>query len=444
MILLGQERHGPVKSEDVPNDAPVLRRKPTRKPSKPAPATGATNAPARLRNVAASRVHPEQSDEEGERIAARHDREWNAERLLAGESATVRQRFDQIAEADRAANLYRAHLGELNARPGAAVDGEAFMTAIDEATCVWGRGSQALWVEGEGCLITGPQGVGKSTIAQQIVKGRLGLLLDGLFGYPVAESSGPVLYLAMDRPAQIARSMARMFTTTAERSRARERLIVWGGPLPFDPVADPDAFATWIARTGRDPATVVVDSYKDLAPDLSDEGTGSRINSIVQRVVGDGRQWLGLHHHRKATGTGRKPNTLDDVYGSGWLTAGLGSVVLLWGQPGARTVELTHLKQPMEPVGPLTVDHSHATGAPVATDPITRAAQILTAAEGSWLSEAEIAATVYGGDGIDTADRKRARRLLDRLAKDGVAMKRPGKQGGAGGGGTAAEWRLNT
>ncbi len=63
------------------------------------------------------------------------------------------------------------------------------------------------WVEGEALLIVGPSGVGKTTLTGQLVRARMGLG-DGLvLGMPVSPGRR-VLYLAMDRPAQIARATA--------------------------------------------------------------------------------------------------------------------------------------------------------------------------------------------------------------------------------------------
>jgi replicative DNA helicase len=50
------------------------------------------------------------------------------------------------------------------------------------------------------------------------------------------------------------------------------------------------------------------------------------------------------------------------VYGSAWITAGAGSVVLLWGEPGALTQELIHLKHPVDPLGPFMVDIDNHAG----------------------------------------------------------------------------------
>jgi replicative DNA helicase len=58
----------------------------------------------------------------------------------------------------------------------------------------------------------------------------------------------------------------------------------------------------------------------------------------------------------------RKPKALAGVYGSRWLTAGMGSVVCVWGDAGDLVVELTHLTQPVEQVGPMLVVHDHERG----------------------------------------------------------------------------------
>ena len=88
---------------------------------------------------------------------------------------------------------------------------------------------------------------------------------------------------------------------------------------------------------------------------------GGNVNRAVQYVVVEGIEVVGLHHQRKGQG-GAKPNGLEDVYGSTWLTAGMGSVVLLWGAAGDPNVELRHLKQPVAEVGPLRIEHDQLTG----------------------------------------------------------------------------------
>lgn len=53
---------------------------------------------------------------------------------------------------------------------------------------------------------------------------------------------------------------------------------------------------------------------------------------------------------------------LDNIYGSTWLTSGLGSVRPLSGQPGSDEVTAFHVKQPAETVGPTDIRHDHHAG----------------------------------------------------------------------------------
>jgi hypothetical protein len=57
-----------------------------------------------------------------------------------------------------------------------------------------------------------------------------------------------------------------------------------------------------------------------------------------------------------------KPNTLSDVHGSAWITAGQGSVILLWGTAGAASVELSQIKPIRETVKTTTVNFNRSTG----------------------------------------------------------------------------------
>ena len=105
-----------------------------------------------------------------------------------------------------------------------------------------------------------------------------------------------------------------------------------------------------------------IDSLKDLAFDLPKDDVGSRVNYAIQMVVDSGRQVLVVHHNRKDQGGSKDLKALSDVYGSRWLTSGMGSVISLSGEPGDPLVTLRHLKQPAEDIGPMKVLHEHATG----------------------------------------------------------------------------------
>jgi replicative DNA helicase len=241
------------------------------------------------------------------------------------------------------------------------IDGARFALDVpQQVAALWGEGSKVLWALEEPLMIVGPDGVGKTTIAQQLMLARMGIRDPGLLGLAVEpETERKVLYLAMDRPRQAARSMRRM-ASDADRELLTQRLAVWRGALPFDVVRDPDRLLSFALEYNA--GTVVIDSLKDLAPSLSDEVTGQAINHAMQVCVAAGVETLPLHHQRKAQGDNKKPKTLADVYGSRWLTAGCGSVVMLWGEAGDPIVEFAHLKQPDDVVGPLTLLHDNRTG----------------------------------------------------------------------------------
>jgi hypothetical protein len=119
------------------------------------------------------------------------------------------------------------------------------------------------------------------------------------------------------------------------------------------------------------------------------------------------------------------------VYGSAWITAGAGSVILLWGQPGDAYVDLTQLKQPAGDIGPLRLFHDHVVGVTridAGIDPLTvlRSSPRLTARD--------LASALFETTDPDRNQIQRARRRLDGFVKDGLALCVDGHKGGIGGG----------
>gem|GEM_PF-1156995 len=98
----------------------------------------------------------------------------------------------------------------LDASADQTLDGVAFLESGIDADPLWGAGSDALMAPGQGSMVFGTDGAGKSSIMQQVVFARLGLSDDEVLGFPVQQSDQPVLYLALDRPEQIRRSIGRM------------------------------------------------------------------------------------------------------------------------------------------------------------------------------------------------------------------------------------------
>ena len=100
---------------------------------------------------------------------------------------------------------------------------------------VWGDGSHVLWAQGEPLMIAKPDGVGGTTIAQQLALCRAGIATPTLFGHTITpDSDHRVLYLALDRPRQAARSMRRM-VSEADRKLLEEGVVVWAGRAPVRP-----------------------------------------------------------------------------------------------------------------------------------------------------------------------------------------------------------------
>jgi hypothetical protein len=206
-----------------------------------------------------------------------------------------------------------------------------------------------------------------------------------------------------------------------------QRMRVWKGALPFDLVKNPELLIEFILEIGeladKPVGTVFADSIKDMGTKLSSDETGGAINRAFGLVIAADIELAASHHQRKSTADNKKPTKLDDVYGSTWITAGAGSVILLWGEPGDSIVELSHLKQPAEPVGPFEVEHDHDHGVTTRVERPDAWTVLHTATDGG-ITAAEAATAICEGKPDKNAT-QRVRRKLDRLVKDGHAVKIP-------------------
>lgn len=334
--------------------------------------------------------------------------------LLATQTAAIPPR-GLLVEADEV-------LAEDAVPPGMSgrlFDGIAFAEEASNAgPSIWGDGEQILWQTGEPLMLYGPQGVGKSTIAQRILLARAGAI-PTLLGIHIEPADAPILYVAADRPLQLSRSWRRMVDglDREQREIVRDLVRFWKGPLGFDIGAEPERLLHLMVDIGA--RTLIADSLKDLAVDLVKDEAGTRVNRAWQLLIAAGVEVCDLHHPRKAVaGDAGKPKSLDDVYGSTWLSAGHGSVVLLWGKPGDPIIELGHLKQPQEEVGPLRVVIDHDTGDVNVFE--GGDALAIVRSSGSPMSAKDVARVLFSASNPTDAETEKARRRLEKLATRGL------------------------
>lgn len=304
--------------------------------------------------------------------------------------------------------------------------GSAILDTLTEAVALWGEGDNMLAVEGEPTMIYGPTGTGKSTIGQQLVLASIGAHEPALLGLPVAKRNR-WLYLALDRPAQIKRSFRRMVSED-DRSRLDETLVLHMGPLVFDLAQEPERLLQMAQEVDAD--AVMIDSLKDAANDIEKANGGQGINRALQLLVSNGIDVVVLHHPRKAQADNKKPDKIDDVYGSRFIVDGMGSVILIWGEPGDGVVELRHLKQPRDVVGPWTIVHDHDRGTTAREDDID-AYTLIRASNG--ISAVGLARLLFKTETPTRGQEMSARRKAMAVVNRGLAYEQPGSKGGAGG-----------
>jgi replicative DNA helicase len=342
------------------------------------------------------------------------------EKIATTSHDQTRTKLEEISElADRIAGNFGPSKSD---KHGRLIHGDTFiLDRPDTIPATWGQGNEILWAEGEPLLIAGPAGVGKTTIAQQVMLAGIGLRADAL-GYKVQPFTR-VLYIAADRPPQAARSLERM-VTEEDRDTLRDRLIFWKGPPDRDFAKHPDELTRMCKLVNAD--AVIIDSLKDVALGLSDDEVGASLNSCIQRTLVNGVQVLALHHYRKRSQDHAKaePKSLDELYGSTWITAGAGSVLSLWGAAGDPVVTLRQLKQPAEEIPPSEVTHNHDSGVSSILAKVDLLQQLRMRGR-KGITPSVAACLMTHKDKPSPAEREKARRQLERFLSDGLAIKDP-------------------
>lgn len=112
--------------------------------------------------------------------------------------------------------------------------------------------------------------------------------------------------------------------------------------------------------------------------------------------------------------------TLDDMYGSRWITAACGSVVYLEGQAGDLVVKLHHLKQPGAEVGPLELVHDHDQGTTDVREDAEGDPLAAVQASIDPVTVRQVAASIFATTDPSANQIEKARRRLERLAGKGL------------------------
>jgi hypothetical protein len=321
-----------------------------------------------------------------------------------------------------------------NAKPDPSdrfVSGRHFiLDASKDVPALWGDGDEVLWPEGESLMIAGPMGVGKTTLAGQLMRAQLGLGDGHVLGLPVKPRDGLILYLAMDRPRQIARAFARQFSNTREDRHALAHVKFWPGPPPAD-IARYPTLLVGLAEALDGVSTVYVDSIKDAAIGLSGDAVGAGYNRARQHLIASGRQLCELHHTIKRNPSGGAPKDAADVYGSTWITAGTGSVIMLSGDPGDPIVGFRHVRQPVGEVGPYQLLHNQATGE-MTIHHQADLVELARAGEANGITARQAAVALFSEEKPTQAQVEKARRQLDKRAEAGLLKRVDGAKGGDG------------
>lgn len=291
----------------------------------------------------------------------------------------------------------------------------------DTVVELWGKGDDILWADGEALMIAGGMGLGKSTLAGQLIRAQLGLRSEVL-GLPVTPTDRPILLLGMDRPAQLRRSLRRQFSE-AEQEIAAGRLLIRPGPPIMDMALDPTLLTRMAEAVGA--GTVYVDSLKDAVVGLSGDEAAAMYNRGRQALLASGVNIVETHHCRKPSA--ESSGGIASVYGSTWLTSGAGSVIILSGEPGDLEIKFRHAKTPVNEVGPWKI-HLNPDGGDFTVRKIDLLVSVKNAGAAGLTAE-DAAKDIYESNRPTVSEKKKAERQLDRLVSKGLLTKIEGTRG---------------
>jgi KaiC/GvpD/RAD55 family RecA-like ATPase len=180
-------------------------------------------------------------------------------------------------------------------------------------------------------LLTGPSGVGKT---QFTLNCAIALALGRPFLNFSIQRPTKVLFASLEMAAPSLKYFLQQITaqlTQEELLVLEENLFILplGESLPLTKEHGQRQFETVLADCGAE--GYIIDSLGSTASSLSDEQVALDLMNWNEQLRNRRKvfSWF-IHHQRKADGSGRKPNKLEDVYGSHYFTARSTSVYCLW------------------------------------------------------------------------------------------------------------------
>jgi replicative DNA helicase len=219
---------------------------------------------------------------------------------------------------------------------------------------LWGRDDEVLWAAGEPLWIAGPTGTGKTTLAQQLVIARLGLL-NVVLGYPVLSSPGRVLYVMSNRPVQAKESFRRMISEQ-DAAMLKDRLVGLE-QLDLDELGTSTTALLAIAQRAR-AETIVIDDTLAVRTIMKPGGLTTLVAG-ARRCAEERIQVLCIAQGPKAR---RMPAFVRRLTAGEGIGSGTGTTAELDGAPGDLVLPLTFWNLPAQDVGPLTIEHDHLRG----------------------------------------------------------------------------------
>lgn len=256
------------------------------------------------------------------------------------------QGLDKLTRAREFLAFWRANAAELRrsaasrTAPWTPEDITEAIAARPKRRPVWGR----RWASGQGAMVVGWDGSGKTTLALSLTLG----LLDhpefrSVLGETVTPLDGELLYLALDRPSQWTERFQSMVSSDDVDRYCRGRLKV---EFQVPPRAKESAhsFADWVVAS--EARVVVLDNARNVFGNLAETGRATEAGNAASLLVAEGVEVLYLNHPKDDGSIPLGERGLDHSYGGSNVYHGLGTVVSLrkMGQSrdGARIVLREH------------------------------------------------------------------------------------------------------